>query len=103
MLSENVYVNENGLGSMEITNGWMFLWKCPSCGQTHIINGVNVDNYIDSDPHDPLQDYLICPVCEHSEGLFKGVEGISMDTSARLWADGTFVYLHVLDRDERIL
>ena len=103
MLSENIYVNDDGYNMSEVSESWIFVWICPECGEEFTITKDNIEDFTDSDPHDPLQDYFICPDCEHAIGLFKGIDGKVDDEPARIWADGSFVYLSSVRGDERIV
>lgn len=104
MLSENIYVNKNSLDIKRVTSSrWGFYWCCPNCDSHYAITKDNIEDFITSDAHDPLEDYMMCPVCNKAYGLFKGVEGKTKGVSSRIWADGTYVYLSVFGKDERIL
>jgi len=102
LLSENVYVNKEGTNVSKISDKSIII-ECPKCKCEVEVNSSNVNDLTDSDPHDPLEDFFICPYCNKPTGLFKGIKGCTGNKESLLWADGTFIYIKINGEDFRIV
>ena len=68
MLSENEYENEK-IDNMGIDNSVSVSVICPHCGREVVLDCYNIEDNVDSDPHDPLYDYWVCKFCEEQVNL----------------------------------
>lgn len=92
MLSENVYVNTE-IQNKDVSRNIMIDYICSECKMHTVLCHDNIENNIDSDPHDPLDDYIICSSCGGIKNLRSGVRVKELrGREGMLFSDGSFIY-----------
>lgn len=97
MLSENEYVisgNET-MNNLKVAKGFEFYWQCTVCGEILHCCVDDIEKCVDSDPHDPLIEYLMCDVCDKGINIYNKKTPVAFDdgTAGELWSDGSYIYI----------